>query len=49
MSPAPCATGTVVRTAHYRFAISLQPLETIYTQAQVKAKHPKSGEATLAK
>ncbi len=43
----PCRSGALATTAHYRFAISLVPVEAMYTQAQVKAKHPTSGEVML--
>lgn len=44
---APCARGQVARTASYVLALTLGPAETMYTSAQVKAKHPKSGEVML--
>jgi hypothetical protein len=44
----PCATGPVVKTHSYVFALDLGPAETMYTPAEVKARHPKSGEVVLS-
>lgn len=44
----PCATGEVVKTHAYVFALDLGPVETMYTPAEVKAKHPTSGEVMLS-
>ena len=35
-------------TASYSLTLDVGPTETMYTQAQVAAKHPKSGEVMLA-
>ncbi len=43
-----CSTGQVVKTKSYVFALSIGPVETMYTPAQVRAKHPKSGEVMLS-
>jgi hypothetical protein len=43
-----CTSGTVLKTKSYVFALSIGPLEQMYTQAQAKAKHPKSGEVMLS-
>jgi hypothetical protein len=42
-----CSSGTVVKTASYVFALSIGPVETMYTPAQVRAQHPRSGEVML--
>jgi hypothetical protein len=44
----PCATGQVVKTHSYVFALDIGPVETMYTPAQVKASHPKTGEVMLS-
>jgi hypothetical protein len=43
-----CASGTVARQGPYVFALSIGPMETMYTPAQVASTHPKSGEVMLA-
>ncbi len=43
-----CSSGKIVKTPSYVFALSIGPNETMYTPAQVKAKHPTSGEVMLA-
>jgi hypothetical protein len=43
-----CSSGQVLKSKSYVFALSIGPLEQMYTQAQVKAKHPKSGELMLS-
>jgi hypothetical protein len=43
-----CASGTVAKQGPYVFALSIGPMETMYTQAEVNSKHPKSGEVMLA-
>jgi hypothetical protein len=43
-----CSSGQVVKTKSYVFALSIGPVETMYTAAEVKAKHPKSGEEMLS-
>jgi hypothetical protein len=44
----PCSSGQVLKSKSYVFALSIGPLEQMYTPAQVKAKHPKSGELMLS-
>jgi hypothetical protein len=43
-----CKTGSISKTGPYVFALTIGPEETMYTQAQVKSKHPKTGEVMLA-
>jgi hypothetical protein len=43
-----CASGTIAKQGQYVFALSIGPTETMYTPAEVKSKHPKSGEVMLA-
>jgi hypothetical protein len=43
-----CASGSVARQGPYVFALSIGPTETMYTPAEVKSKHPTSGEVMLA-
>jgi len=43
-----CSSGMVVKTRSYVFALSIGPVETMYTPAQVRASHPKSGEEMLS-
>jgi len=43
-----CSSGQVMKTKSYVFALSIGPVEEMYTQAQVKAKHPKTGEVMLS-
>ncbi|HEY4346230.1 MAG TPA: hypothetical protein VGM80_01475 [Gaiellaceae bacterium] len=43
-----CSSGTVLKSRSYVFALSISGVETMYTPAQVKAKHPKSGEVMLS-
>ena len=43
-----CASGTVAKQGPYVFALSIGPTEAMYTPAEVKSKHPKSGEVMLA-
>ena len=43
-----CASGTVAKQGPYLFALSIGPTETMYTPAEVKSKHPKTGEVMLA-
>jgi hypothetical protein len=43
-----CSSGTKVTEGQYLFALSIGPEETMYTPAQVKSKHPSSGEVMLA-
>jgi hypothetical protein len=47
-SAAGCATGQVVKTPSYVFALDIGPVETMYSPAQVKSEHPKSGEVMLS-
>jgi hypothetical protein len=43
-----CSSGQVVKTASYVFALQIGPSEQMYTAAEVKAKHPKTGEEMLS-
>jgi len=43
-----CSSSMVVKTSSYVFALSIGPVETMYTPAQVRASHPKSGEEMLS-
>ena len=43
-----CSSGQVLKSKSYVFALSIGPLTQMYTEAQVKAKHPKSGEVMLS-
>jgi hypothetical protein len=43
-----CASGSIARQGPYVFALSIGPTETMYTPAEVKSKHPTSGEVMLA-
>ena len=43
-----CSSGTIVKTPSYVLALQIGPVETMYTPAQAKAKHPTSGEIMLA-
>jgi hypothetical protein len=43
-----CSSGMVVKTRSYVFALTIGPLEKMYTLAQVRASHPKSGEEMLS-
>jgi hypothetical protein len=43
-----CASGKQVKTPSYVFALSIGPVETMYTRAEARAQHPKSGEVVLA-
>jgi hypothetical protein len=43
-----CSSKLVATQGPYVFALELGPMETMYTPAQVKAKHPTSGEIMLA-
>src|SRR5437870_13834956 len=45
------AAATIMRqatTASYKLTLSVGPVEAMYTPAEVKAKHPTSGEVMLA-
>jgi hypothetical protein len=43
-----CSVGQVLKTKSYVFALSIGPLEQMYTPAQVKARHPMNGEVMLS-
>jgi hypothetical protein len=43
-----CSSGQVLKSKSYVFALAIGPLAQMYTPAQVKAKHPKSGELMLS-
>jgi hypothetical protein len=42
-----CSTGQKVITKSYVFALDIGPVAQMYTPAQVKAKHPKTGEVMI--
>ena len=44
----PCSTGQIVKTHSYVFALDIGSMETMYTPAEVKAKHPTTGEVMLS-
>lgn len=44
----PCSSGQIVKTASYVFSLTIGPVETMYSRAQVKAEHPKNGEVMLS-
>lgn len=44
-SAAPITRSATTKT--YKLTLAVGPLETMYTQAEVKAKHPTSGEAMV--
>ncbi len=46
-TPGPSVTKTVL-SAHYTMVLDVNPTETMYTQAQVTAQHPTTGEVMLA-
>ena len=50
-APAFAASGVNITqtklTASYKLTLDVGPVETMYTQAQVNAKHPKTGEVML--
>lgn len=43
-----CAGSMVVKTKSYVFAATLEPFQQMYTPAQVKAKHIKTGEVMVS-
>jgi cytochrome c biogenesis protein CcdA len=43
-----CSSGQIVSTASYVIALQIGPAQKMYTAAQVKRLHPKSGELMLA-
>jgi hypothetical protein len=43
-----CSSGTTIKTDSYIFALSIGPVEAMYTPAQVAAKHPMTGEVMLS-
>jgi hypothetical protein len=43
-----CSSGTVAKTRSYVFALTIRPVEKLYTPAQVRASHPRSGEEMLS-
>ncbi len=43
-----CSSGMIVKTRSYVFALTIGPVEKMYTPAQVRASHPKSGEEMLS-
>lgn len=42
-----CSSGQIMKTGPYTFALTIGPAEQMYTAAQVKSKHPKTGEVML--
>jgi len=44
----PCVSGSIARQGPYVFALAIGPVETMYTPAQVKARHPSTGEVMLS-
>jgi predicted metal-binding membrane protein len=42
-----CSSGQIVSTASYVIALQIGPAQEMYTAAQVKKQHPKSGELML--
>jgi hypothetical protein len=44
----PCSSGQVVKTKSYVMALSIGPVEAMYTPAEVRTKHPKEGEVMVA-
>lgn len=46
--PMQCSSGQVVDTASYVFALDIEPMQKMYTVAQVKAEHPKTGEVMFS-
>jgi hypothetical protein len=44
----PCSSGQVMKTKSYVFALTIGPVEKMYTTAQVAAQHPKTGEVMLS-
>lgn len=47
-SVVPCSSGQIAKTTSYVFALTIGPVETMYTRAQMKAEHPKTGEVMLS-
>ncbi len=45
--PMGCASGQIVKTTSYVFALDLNGVQQMYTEAQVKSEHPKTGEVML--
>ncbi len=43
-----CSSGQIAKTKSYVFALTIGPLAQMYTPAQVKAKHPTTGEIMLS-
>jgi hypothetical protein len=43
----PCSSGQVAKTRSYVYALELGGAETMYTPAEARAMHPKSGEVML--
>jgi hypothetical protein len=48
MTGGACSSGQVLKTKSYVYALSIGPTEAMYTPAQVKSEHPKSGEVMLS-
>ena len=43
-----CSSGQIMKSGPYTFALTIGPAEQMYSAAEVKAKHPKSGEVMLS-
>jgi hypothetical protein len=43
-----CSSGQVLKSKSYVFALSIGPVEKMYTRVEVKSKHPSSGEVMLS-
>ncbi len=46
--PMGCSSGQIVKTKSYVFALDITTVQHMYTQAQVKTEHPKTGEVMLS-
>jgi hypothetical protein len=46
--PMGCSSGQIVKTRSYVFALDITPVQQMYTQAQVKTEHPKTGEVMFS-
>ena len=43
-----CSSGQVLKTKSYVFALTIGPVEQMYTKAQVASQHPNTGEVMLS-
>ena len=46
--PMGCSSGQIVKTKSYVFALDIESVQQMYTEAQVKAEHPKTGEVMFS-